>query len=218
MVKIEKYIHTRILPFEVTEKVASVQEFFIDHPFSHFPITDNGVYLGCVVAEDVETFDADKSLGDYCYTLEGFYVRDNTNWLDILERFAQHQTDIMPVLNSDNRYLGYYQLSDIVQIFSDTSFLREPGGIIVVEKPLMHYAASEIAQIVESNGYKLLGMFIAEVNDKVQVYIKVNAENLNEILQSFRRYEYEIVSEHAEDTYLKNLQEKANYLDKYLNI
>jgi len=218
MIQVEKYIHTRILPFEVTQTVASVQDFFIDNGFSHFPITDQGVYLGCIVADDVETFDADKTIGDYRYTLEGFYVRENTNWLDVLEKFAQNQTDVMPVLNSDNRYLGYYKPSDIVQIFSETSFLREPGGIIVVEKTAVQYSASEIAQIVESNGHKLLGMFLSEVNDKVQVYIKVNAENLNEILQSFRRYDYEIISEHTEDNYLQNLKDRADYLDKYLNI
>jgi HJR/Mrr/RecB family endonuclease len=61
-------------------------------------------------------------------------------------------------------------------------------------------------------------MFLSEVNDKVQVYIKVNAENLNEILQSFRRYDYEIISEHTEDNYLQNLKDRADYLDKYLNI
>ena len=218
MIEVEKYIHTRILPFDVTQQVALAQDFFIDNGFSHFPITDQGVYLGCVVADDVETFDADKTIGDYRYTLEGFYVREKTNWLDVLERFAQNQTDVMPVLNSDNRYLGYYKLSDIVQIFSETSFLREPGGIIVVEKSAIQYSASEIAQIVESNGHKLLGMFLSEVNDKVQVYLKINAENLNEILQSFRRYDYEIISEHAEDNYLQNLKERADYLDKYLNI
>lgn len=218
MIEVEKYIHTRILPFDVTQQVALAQDFFIDNGFSHFPITDQGVYLGCVVADDVETFDADKTIGDYRYTLEGFYVREKTNWLDVLERFAQNQTDVMPVLNSDNRYLGYYKLSDIVQIFSETSFLREPGGIIVVEKAAVQYSASEIAQIVESNGHKLLGMFLSEVNDKVQVYLKVNAENLNEILQSFRRYDYEIISEHTEDNYLQNLKDRADYLDKYLNI
>ncbi|MFA7445337.1 MAG: CBS domain-containing protein [Flavobacteriaceae bacterium] len=218
MIQVEKYIHTRILPFEVAEKVASVQDFFINNSFSHFPITEQGVYLGCVVAEDIETFDSDKSIGDYRYTLEGFYVRENTNWLDILEQFAQNQTDIMPVLSSDNRYLGYYKLSDVVQIFSETAFLREPGGSIVVEKNMMQYSASEIAQIVESNGHKLLGMFLSEMDDKVQVYLKVNAENLNEILQTLRRYDYEILSEHSEDHYLKNLKERADYLDKYLNI
>lgn len=218
MVKTEKYIHSSIPPFDVNVSIADVQDFFLDNGFSHFPITDDGVYIGSISSEDVETFDSDKKVGDYRYALEGFYVRNNTNWLEALEKFAQYQADVMPVLSPENLYLGYYKLVDIVQIFSHTSFISEPGGIIVVEKALMQYSASEISQIVESNGSKLYGMFVSEINDKVQVYLKVNAENLNEILQSFRRYDYEIISEHSEDIYMKSLRERLDYMDKYLNI
>lgn len=218
MVSIETYIHSGLKPFEISEKVSSLQNFFLDNGFSHFPITQKDVYIGCVSAEDVETFESDKKIDDYKYTFEGFFVREKTNWLDVLEKFARNQTNVMPVLNQENVYLGYYRLSDIVQIFSETSFLREPGGIIVVEKNVMQYSASEIAQIVESNGHKLLGMFVSEMDDTVQVYLKVNAENLNEILQGFRRYEYGVVSEHSEDIYMKSLKERLDYIDKYLNI
>lgn len=218
MTDTEKYIHSRLQPFEVSKNVSVIQDFFLDNGFSHFPVTQNGVYIGSVSADDVETFDTDKKIDDYRYTLEGFFVREKMNWLDILENFAQNQTDVMPILNQENTYLGYYKLSDIVQIFSETSFLREPGGIIVVAKNIMQYSASEIAQIVESNGQKLLGMFVSEIDDKVQVYLKINTENLNEILQTFRRYEYEIVSEHSEDFYMQDLKERLDYMDKYLNI
>jgi len=218
MIKTEKYIHSSIQPFDVNVGIADVQDFFLDNGFSHFPITEGGVYIGSISSEDVETFDSDKKIGDYRYALEGFYVRDTTNWLEALEKFAQYQTDVMPVLSPENLYVGYYKLVDIVQIFSYTSFISEHGGIIVVEKALLQYSASEISQIVESNGSKLYGMFVSEINDKVQVYLKVNAENLNEILQSFRRYDYEIISEHSEDIYMKSLRERLDYMDKYLNI
>ncbi len=218
MINTEKYIHSHLQPFEVSESVAVLQDFFLDNGFSHFPITLDGVYIGCISADDVEVFDPNKKVEDYRYTLEGFFVRENANWLDVLEKFAQNHTDIMPVLNQENIYLGYYKLSDIVQVFNESSFLREPGGIIVVEKNLVQYSASEIAQIVESNGYKLLGMFVSELGDVVQVYLKTNAENLNEILQTFRRYEYKIISEHSEDIYIKSLKERLDYMDKYLNI
>ena len=218
MTNTDKYIHSRLQPFEVNKNVTDIQDFFLNNGFSHFPITQDGIYIGSVASDDVETFDSDKKIDDYRYTLEGFFVRDSTNWLDVLEKFAQNQTDVMPVLNQENVYLGYYKLSDIVQIFSETSFLREHGGIIVVEKNITQYSASEIAQIVESNGHKLLGMFVSEMDDKVEVYLKVNTENLNEILQSFRRYEYEIISEHSEDIYMQSLKERLDYMDKYLNI
>lgn len=218
MIDTEKYIHSRLQPFEMSESVTVIQGFFLDNGFSHFPITLEGIYMGCISADDVEIFDSDKKIEDYRYTLEGFFVRDNANWLDVLEKFAQNRTDIMPVLNQENIYLGYYRLSDIVQVFNESSFLREPGGIVVVEKNLTQYSASEIAQIVESNGHKLLGMFVSEINDVVRVYLKTNAENINEILQSFRRYEYKIISEHSEDIYMKSLKERLDYMDKYLNI
>lgn len=218
MINTDKYINSRLRPFEIESKVSELQDFFLEHRFSHFPITQNDIYLGSISAEDVETFESDHKIENYKYTFEGFFVREDTNWLDVLEKFAQNQADVMPVLSHDNKYLGFYHLSDIVQIFSETSFLREPGGIIIVEKNISQYTSSEIAQIIESNGHKLLGMFISEIDSSVRVYIKVNTENVNEILQSFRRYQYNILSNHSEDIYKQSLKERLDYIDKYLNI
>ena len=73
--------------------------------------------------------------------------------------------------------------------------------------------------ISESNNGKLLGLFVSEAdNEKIQVTIKMTLGAMNEIIQSFRRYNYDIVSEHHEDDYLNNLKERSEYLDKYLNI
>ena len=55
-------------------------------------------------------------------------------WLDVLEAFAKNSTNMMPVLNDKNDYLGYYELKDIIGLFSDTPFFYEPGGILVIEK------------------------------------------------------------------------------------
>ena len=78
---------------------------------------------------------------------------------------------------------------------------------------------SQIAQIVESNNGKLLGLFVSEANnEKVQVTVKITLGSLNDIIQTFRRYNYEIMSEHHEDNYMNNLKERSEYLDKYLNM
>jgi hypothetical protein len=62
-------------------------------------------------------------------------------------------------------------------------------------------------------------MFINEASqDVVQVTIKTTLGGLNEIIQTFRRYGYEIMSEHQEDSYLSNLKERSDYLNRYLNI
>ena len=78
---------------------------------------------------------------------------------------------------------------------------------------------SQVAQIVESNNGKLLGLFVSEANtENVQITIKISLGGMNDIIQTFRRYNYEIISEHQEDNYINNLKERSDYLDKYLNI
>lgn len=219
MRQLSEYINNDFKPFPSTESVAEIQDFFADSTYSHFPVMDNGIYLGCISAVDVETFETQKPVIEFRYALEGFFVRTTMVWLDVLEVFARNNANIVPILDENNSYIGYYDIADIIKFLNETPFLKETGGIIVVEKAAVDYSMSQITQIVESNNGKLLGVFVSEANaEKVQVTIKTTLGGMNEIIQSFRRYNYEIVSEHHEDDYLNTLKERSEYLDKYLNM
>jgi hypothetical protein len=140
-------------------------------------------------------------------------------WLDVLEVFAKNHTNILPILDENNAYIGYYEMEDIMKFFQETPFLKEPGAIIIVQKGLLDYSMSEVMQIVESNNGKVLGSFVSEADlENVQITVKIGLGAINEIIQTYRRYGYEIISEHQEDTYINSLKERSDYLDKYLNI
>ena len=219
MTEISDYITNDYKAIDSHETIAEVQNFFEEVSFSHFSVLNEGIYMGCIASDDVETFDNDKKVDDYKYTLEGFFARKNMIWLDVLEVFAKNHSNVVPVLGEDNAYLGYYELEDIVKFFHETPFLKEQGAVIVVEKNAIDYSMGQITQIVESNNGKLLGLFISDASaEKIQVTIKIAMGSTNEIIQTFRRYNYEIVSEHHEDNYINNLRERSEYLEKYLNI
>ncbi|MDI1316090.1 CBS domain-containing protein [Flavobacterium sp.] len=219
MRQLSEYINNDFKPFPITETVAEVHDFFADVSYTHFPIIENDAYIGCISAVDAETFEVSKALADYRYMLEGFFVRSTMIWLDVLEVFARNNSNIIPILDDQNKYVGYYEITDVIKFLTETPFLKETGAVIIVEKPTADYSMSQISQIVESNNGKLLGIFVSEADsEKVQVTIKTTAGGTNEIIQSFRRYNYEIISEHQEDDYLNTLKERSEYLDKYLNI
>ena len=214
-----QYIINDIKPLCITDKISDLQLLFNNLTYSHVPIHKDGIYMGCISETDAHCFDGASSISDCNYAVEGFYVRDTTNWLDVLEAFAQNDSNIMPVLRMDNTYIGYYELNDIIHLFNETPFFSEPGGIIIVEKGINDYSFSEISQIVESNDAKLLGAFISKMDgDLVKVTLKIANASLNEVIQTFRRYSYNIVSGHEDDTYLNSLKERSQYLDKYLNM
>lgn len=219
MTEITNYITNDFRAIDSQETIASVQDFFADLTFSHFPVVEEGIFIGSIASDDVETFDTDKKVIDYKYTLERFFARKSMIWLDVLEIFAKNHTNVIPVLDENNTFIGYYEMEDIMKFFQETPFLKEQGGIIIVQKGLLDYSMAQVAQIVESNNGKILGCFISEADlENVHITIKIGVGPMNEIIQTFRRYNYEIISEHQEDTYINSLKERSDYLDKYLNI
>lgn len=218
--KLLEYIINDIKPLNSKSKIKDLQMLFNQLTFSHIPVEDdNKTYLGSFSETDAHCCDSEKQLIDYSYSFEDFFVRDTTILLDIIEAFAINSTNIMPVLNTQNEYLGYYELNDIIHLLGESPFFNESGGVLVVEKSINDYSFSELSQIVESNGGKLLGAFVSKMNsDLIQITLKIANSGLNDIIQTFRRYSYNIISGIEQDDYLETLKERSDYLKKYLNI
>ncbi|MEM9000279.1 MAG: CBS domain-containing protein [Bacteroidota bacterium] len=217
--QIQNQIINTLPVFEVTEVLEEVIQFFAETSFSHVAVTENGSFLGVLAENDLACFEPDKSIADFRYNLETFFVTRETSWLDVLEKFARNEANVLPVLNQNHLVVGYYDITDIVGVFINTPFFTEPGGILVVSKGIKDYSFSEIAQIVEGNNTKLLGAFITgSENDVVQITIKIGTANSNEVTQTFRRYNYEILFGNNDDQFLEDLKQRSDYLDKYLNV
>lgn len=85
MTEISDYIIKEINPLCTDESIETAQDLFLEFPYSHFPIVENGIYIGCIGAHDVELLDHDMKIGDFRYTFERFFARKDTMWLDVLE-------------------------------------------------------------------------------------------------------------------------------------
>ncbi|GAA4240297.1 MULTISPECIES: CBS domain-containing protein [Winogradskyella] len=217
--ELQDFVINDIKPLSITDKVSDLKLLFNQLTYSHIPIHKDGVYMGCVSETDAHCFEGANSISDCNYAIEGFFVRPTTIWLDVLEAFAQNDSNIMPILDQNNKYLGYYELNDIIHLFNETPFFAEPGGILIVEKGINDYSFSEISQIVESNNAKLLGAFISKMDsDLVRITVKIGNASINDVIHTFRRYSYNIISGHEEDSYIESLKDRSQYLDKYLNM
>jgi len=217
--QMQDYIINTIPVFEVGDSLKEVIHFFTHSTYSHVAITEDGLFMGLLGEADLDTFQETSLIEEFRYQLEAFSVPPEATWLDILEVFTRNEANLLPVVNAENRLLGYYDLNDVVDLFTDMPFFTEPGAILVVSKPLRDYSFSEIAQIVEGNNTRLLGAFITSIeNETAQITLKIGDSNINEVLQTFRRYHYQVISGSIDDKFLEELRQRSNYLDKYLNV
>lgn len=217
--EIQSHIISTIKVLDIGESAEHLISFFRDTEYSHVAIVENGIFVGVMAEEDLSGVDNSKKISDYLFNLENFHAGKEASWVEVLEIFTRNETNLLPVLDEKFLVIGYYRLLDVLGVLIETPFFREPGGILVVAKGMKDHSFSEIAQIIESNNTRILGAFITDIqNDVVMTTIKLSAENFNEVLQTFRRYNYSILFGTIHDQFLEDLKQRSDYLDKYLNV
>ena len=217
---INEYILKEIKALKLKNTVKSAQKLFKNYPITHFPVIENGKLLGSFAEDDLQTIEnKEDELVSYTHLLNSFFADEKATVLELLKIFADNDTTVIPVLNENKNYIGYYDLRDVLDVFSTSPFMVEESEILIVEKLEDDYSMSEVSQIVESNDGKLLGLYISErKNGFVQVTLKIVSEEINEIMHTFRRYDYKVISTHENDIYLEDLKSRSEYLQKYLEM
>lgn len=212
------YILKDFSPLTLQSTVHQAQSLCIEHAVSHVPVIEGTKLIGCFSQNDIQSLeDKNQKLSDFTDVFERFCAHISESVLELLKTFADNDTNIIPVTDTNN-YIGYYELNTVLELFSSTPFLTTDGFILVVEKNSKEYSMSEAVQIIESNNAVLLGCFIShKTTDKVELTLKVASQEINEIIQTFRRYNYLIITKHTDDFYLEELKNRAEYLQKYLN-
>jgi CBS domain-containing protein len=217
---INDYILEEIKNFTFSSLVKSAQKQCKDFPISHIFIVENNQLMGCFLESDIQTMEHEKvTLAESSGLVSYFFADIQAPLLDVIKLFAEHDCNRLPVIDTEKNYVGYYDLSDILDVFIMSPFLHNLGFTLIVEQIEKDYSISQISQIVESNGGKILGLFISEKReDIVQVTLRVSSEDIHEITQTFRRYNYQVVSKHENDDYLEDLKSRSDYLQKYLEM
>ncbi|PQJ79543.1 CBS domain-containing protein [Polaribacter porphyrae] len=217
---INDYILNEIKPLSLKSTVNTAKDLFDNFPITHFPVIENRKLLGSFAEDDIHTTENnEQELVENVHLLNSFFADEKATVLELLKIFADNDTNIIPVLDDKKEYIGYYDLRDVLDVFSTNPFMIEESETLIVEKLEDDYSMSEVTQIVETLGGRLLGLYISEKNNGfVQITLKIITEDINEIMQTFRRYDYKVISTHENDIYLEDLKNRSEYLQKYLEM
>lgn len=189
---------------------------------SHLPIVNNQDFLGLISDKDIYDFNmVDEPLGNHNLSLFSPFVTEDQHIYEVIELASRLNLSVIPVLNNNNHYKGVITQADLVHYFADMSALKEPGAIIVLDMSIHDYSLTQIAQIVESNDAKILGLYISThtSSTRMELTLKINRNDLTSIVQTFNRYNYTIHSTFMDHDDMDSLYENRYELFmKYLNM
>lgn len=213
---IQDYISKDFPTFDIDDSIEDAAEIAREFSYSHVFVTKNNAFLGALSVEFLEE-SPEGSLQTLEIHLERFAILEDGHLLDSIKLFHIFNSNLVPVIDREDRYLGYISCDDIFNEFSKYPLFSENGAVIIVQKNIRNYSFSEISKIVEENNAKIFGSFINEITeDEVQITLKISSENLSSIDETFERYGYEVIIKHYDDEKEKLLKNRFGFFQKYL--
>lgn len=185
------------------------------------PVIEGKSYLGLASKNQINDPKlAGVSLDQAGLTLERIFVYENQHVYDLVKMAAIHKLDLVPVLSNEEEYIGLVTVNDLVQYFAETKSVYTPGGIIILEIPLIDYTMSQIAQLVESDGAHILSASVAPSTDPgvIELTLKIDKIDLSRILSAFFRYNYKITASYHQNEHSDDLKNRFDALMNYLSI
>lgn len=189
---------------------------------SHIALVKDGEYLGLISDNDIYNFfeDSSEEIKSQKLSLMRPFVKLQNHIFEVIKIMGEARVSVVPVLDDKENYIGCILSQDIAYNLSRLTSANEPGGVIVLELNVNDYSLSHIAQIVESDGAKILNCSTSTPNDstKLEVVLKINKIDLSRIIQTFDRFKYNIKESYHQSTFDEDLQRRYDLFMNYLNM
>ncbi len=203
-------------PTDTGETVLSLME---EHKVGHLALVENGKYLCLVSERDAYRMETPETqLGKAWYFAPS--VKISGNMLDALERITSNKLSILPAVSDDNDYLGVISQSNLLNSLSIILGTDKPGSILLLEVAQQDYLTSEIARIIESNNAQIINLqtYTSE-NGNLQIAVKVNVEDVDNIARSFERFNFKVSTAFSKSVVADDVNEqRLEELFYYINM
>ncbi len=187
------------------------------------PVVENEVYSGLMTSEQLlELDDLTIPLRDAKLPLIPAYLFGEQHIFDGLSYFKSFQVNVIPVVGSKMRYLGFVDLQGFVTAMDDVIDSQQPGGVLVIETDLRSNSLAQITHILESNNIQVLSAFSKykpEAN-QVDLTLKLNTTDFSKVTHLLSRYNFVVkqVYNYDDSREQDDITARYEHLMNYLNM
>jgi CBS domain-containing protein len=202
------------------DKISLALQLMDDFDLLHIAVVDHTKYLGIISKDDLLDADDDTTLKAVLNSLFHKSVKSGEHFLSALKLASQNALSIVPVVGTDQEWIGAIPVVDLLKAATQFTGAEEPGALIVLEMERKSYSFGEISRLVETND-----AYISQFNTSFEtetglliVTIKINKLEVSDILSTFQRYEYSVRYFFGEEQYENELRYNYDHLMSYLKI
>lgn len=188
--------------------------------YSALPVLDGVQFLGMVALADLEDAAPDAEIITIQQLFHKQSVRPTDHFLQALRLRSKFYLDSIPVVNEKQEWEGLIDSEKLIDAVSSMIGAAETGSFLILEMSRNDYAPGLINRLVESNDAMIMQMnTLFDTNTgSLQVVLRINKEEISDVVATFQRYEYNVLYYYGEETYDNALQKNLDHLFNYLSI
>ena len=205
---------------DIDAKVIDAKSLFDQYNKNVLLILSNSIYKGLLFEKDIKNQPEDKPLFELEAVLKPVYLTADFSIFDWFKISSLYEIDSIPMIDSsDFSYINIIEYKDFIEKFKETGLNVELSSILILKQSTADFVYSEVFQIAEAHDAKVFGSYINYSDENsTEIILNIYHIGLNELLQSYRRYGFDVISLHNEDLHHETLKTNSDYFSKYLTV
>lgn len=220
--KVQKHLLNDIKPLLLKEGVNAILDAMEELKFSQLPVVnDEQKYLGVISEDDLlEVENESDTLSQHERLIAPFHVLESSHLFEAIAVISKGNLSLLPVIDAERNYKGYLSSAELLQDIGAEPGFSEPGGVLVLKIEKRDYHLTQIAQIVESEDARIMGLYVASAQEKdtICLCLKLNQMDLTRIIKSFDRFNYEVLEAYHTSLFEDDASDRYDAFMNYLNI
>jgi CBS domain-containing protein len=213
-------IATPAAPLQLSDKVYQALSILEDLKVSSWPVVNESVYMGLITEEVLMDADADHTIDTLKYELRPFKVLNTDHYLNAAGLMSDRQLDVLPVTTPDGEFLGVVMMQAMLLQLTRLVGAASPGALVVLEMDPIDFSPGEISRLIETNDAQIrqLNTQIDEHTGRMIVTIRINKQEVSDIIATFQRYDYRVAYFVGEEQYENELRRNYHHLLHYIEM
>lgn len=209
-------------PLTADNTVEEARNRMAEQGFETFPVVDSTTHklIGQITYKALSDADERAAISDVELE-EAVKIYKGQHVFEGARLMLQYELGSLPLVDKEGTYMGIITKQEVLESLSRMLNLAQTGSVITIELDPVDFTISEIVQIIETEGAKILGITVESPDrspKNFEVSFKLNLEEISHITSALKRYDYSIVVESENTVFGKDLEHRADELIKYIDM
>jgi acetoin utilization protein AcuB len=217
----KEIISTSIPSLHLNDPVSQALDLMADFHVTHLPVVIEDKLAGLVSEDDLLNIEDDNTrLSQLQPVFSKTVAHADSLFFEAVQLVNEFGLTVIPVVTKEGEYAGSIIATDLLKQIGKITGVTDTGGVIVLEMEKVSFAFSELSKLVETNDAQItqLNTYTDTQSGSFYVVMRINKQEISDIVATFQRYEYQVKYYFGEELYENELRSNYDHLMNYLNI